>query len=59
MSKIKEVQERIKEIELHLVELSVVKEMTPTLNDSIVYWTRELEIKKVDLQRLIRMRYDN
>lgn len=59
MSKIKEVQERIKEIELHLTELSVVKEMTPTLNDSIVYWTRELEIKKVYLQRLTRMKYDH
>ena len=59
MSNIRALEERIKEINTYLEELSLVKYQTTTLTDSMVYWERELEQKSVELQHRLRIRYDS
>jgi hypothetical protein len=59
MNKIQILEDRIRDIKEHLVELQAVQHESTVLTDSIVYWDRVLEQKNVELQHQLRIRYDS
>ena len=59
MNKIQILEDRIRDIKEHLVELQAVQHESTVLTDSIVYWDRVLEQKSVELQHQLRIRYDS
>ena len=59
MNKIQILEDRIRDIKEHLVELQAVQHESTVLTDSIAYWDRVLDQKNVELQHQLRIRYDS
>ena len=59
MNNVQILEDRIREIKEHLIELNLVQHESKVLTDSIVYWDRVLEQKNVELQHQLRIRYDS